>query len=268
MDLRIATSTLPPTHIYQQAELQAHLERNARAAEARRDGTEIHSENEETIGIVDEPLLPLEIVSHILSFLPFGTARLINHDHKKLAERKVRKLTVSDIQESDFVHLKNDLFNRPKLSSLICSFLPITDQMLHSIVQLKSLTFLNLMGSQLITGEGIQFNLLSNLDTLILSECSSITDTGISSIGQLNSLKTLNLTRCKLVTDTGLNFITPLSSLRELCLTGCNLITDIGLNSIAQLSGLKSLHLRACQQINDVGINFLTVNNFNLSIKR
>lgn len=105
------------------------------------------------------------------------------------------------------------------------------------------------------------FKGIPNLESLNLSGCYNITDTGIYSalFQEFGSLTELNLSLCKQVTDTSLNRISEmLTNLELLELGGCSNITNAGLYWIAQgLKKLKKLDLRSCWHISDQGIAHL-----------
>lgn len=100
-----------------------------------------------------------------------------------------------------------------------------------------------------------------NLESLNLSGCYNITDTGITNAfcQEYSSLVELNLSLCKQVTDTSLGRIAQyLKNLEHLELGGCCNITNTGLLLIAWgLRKLKRLDLRSCWHVSDVGIGHL-----------
>lgn len=109
---------------------------------------------------------------------------------------------------------------------------------------------------------------ISNLETLNLSGCYSITDANLCHAfnQDLPNLKVLNLSLCKQITDTSLNRIAyHLKNLEILELGGCTNLTNASLSAIAyELKKLQRLNLRSCWQINDQGISLLAgLNNVN-----
>ncbi|XP_015126503.1 F-box/LRR-repeat protein 14 [Diachasma alloeum] len=102
---------------------------------------------------------------------------------------------------------------------------------------------------------------ITNLESLNLSGCYNITDTGLTSAicTEYSSLTELNLSLCKQVTDNSLGRIAQyLKNLESLELGGCCNITNTGLLLIAWgLKKLKRLDLRSCWHISDAGIGHL-----------
>ena len=102
---------------------------------------------------------------------------------------------------------------------------------------------------------------IKNLESLNLSGCYNVTDTGLAhgfSI-ELPHLKVLDLSLCKQVTDQSIGRIVQnLKNLETLELGGCSNISNTSLLLIAWgLKRLKKLNLRSCWQITDQGIGHL-----------
>ncbi|XP_034936627.1 F-box/LRR-repeat protein 14 [Chelonus insularis] len=102
---------------------------------------------------------------------------------------------------------------------------------------------------------------IPNLESLNLSGCYNITDSGLTNAlcQEVSSLTELNLSLCKQVTDASLGRIAQyLKNLESLELGGCCNITNTGLLLIAWgLKKLKKLDLRSCWHISDQGIAHL-----------
>ena len=102
---------------------------------------------------------------------------------------------------------------------------------------------------------------ITNLESLNLSGCYNVTDTGLAHAFSLDlpHLKILDLSLCKQVTDSSLGRIAQhLKNLEILELGGCSNITNTGLLLIAWgLKKLKKLNLRSCWHISDQGIGHL-----------
>ena len=99
---------------------------------------------------------------------------------------------------------------------------------------------------------------MPSLESLNLSGCYNVTDTGLTNAlcQDFLPLLELNLSLCKQVTDASLSRITQyLKNLESLELGGCSNITNTGLLLIAWgLRRLKRLDLRSCWHVSDQGI--------------
>ena len=102
---------------------------------------------------------------------------------------------------------------------------------------------------------------ISNVESLNLSGCYSVTDIGLGHafVQDISTLTVLNLSLCKQVTDSSLGRIAQyLKNLETLELGGCSNITSTGLLLIAWgLRKLKRLNLRSCRHVSDQGIGHL-----------
>jgi hypothetical protein len=99
---------------------------------------------------------------------------------------------------------------------------------------------------------------LKSLTTLVLSECVSITDTGLGYLRSLKDLARLDLSATN-ITDKGLSHLEALTRLRRLDLWHCSQITDAGLANLQALNNLTCLDLSYCDQISDNGLLHLGV---------
>jgi hypothetical protein len=122
-----------------------------------------------------------------------------------------------------------------------------------------NLQSLDLTNCHLITDTGLgHLRGLSSLQNLDLWGCNRITDTGLGYLSGLSSLQNLDLAYCRLITDTGLDHLSELISLQNLNLTDCDLITDTGLGHLRGLSSLQKLDLCCCNRITDTGLAHLS----------
>lgn len=91
------------------------------------------------------------------------------------------------------------------------------------------------------------------LEHVILQDCQKLTDQALKHISMgLTNLKSINLSFCGSVTDTGLRFLAKMPSLRELNLRSCDNISDIGIGYLAE-GGSRITHLDVsfCERIGD-----------------
>lgn len=113
---------------------------------------------------------------------------------------------------------------------------------------LKALRELNLSKWRQMDNEELKMACQSapELTSLILQECSSLTDQGFSQIGRyLKNLRSLDLSRTS-ITDTGLvAFLKEITSLRALDLEGCKEVSDTGIKEVIRKSSyLQHLNIR------------------------
>ena len=127
---------------------------------------------------------------------------------------------------------------------------------------LKKLKLLNLRSCRHISDNGIEHLAgVSNmkvdgcleLETLILHDCQKLTDQALKHISMgLTNLKSINLSFCSSVTDSGLKFLAKMPTLRELNLRNCNNVSDIGVGFLAEGgSRITSLDVSFCERIGD-----------------
>lgn len=110
-------------------------------------------------------------------------------------------------------------------------------------------------------GLGDVFRNVSKLQSLNLSGCYNMSDTGLNNALSQSypSLTELNLSLCKNITDASLGKIAnSLRNLESLELGGCSNITNMGLHVVSWgLKKLRRLDLRSCWHVSDQGIAFL-----------
>jgi hypothetical protein len=86
-----------------------------------------------------------------------------------------------------------------------------------------------------------------------LSNCSGITDAGLTYLG---NLKEINLSYCHQITDKGLSY---LRNVQYLDLHSSLGITDAGLVQLASLGNLKEIYISCDNQLNDAAMTHLKI---------
>ncbi len=155
---------------------------------------------------------------------PVATETSQKSDEPKVAWSSVDKQFIESIKQN------------PQATTLSSDGLPIRNEVLYFVKQMKNLQNLNLSKSKEIGDPGLKYieglPLLNNLD---LSK-TDVTDKGVASIASLSALKKLNLSGTK-VTEKGLE---PLASCRYLDYLNLNL-TGLGNVDLKELSGVNNL---------------------------
>ncbi|XP_064606275.1 F-box/LRR-repeat protein 14-like [Liolophura sinensis] len=140
---------------------------------------------------------------------------------------------------------------------------------------LKKLKRLNLRSCRNISDDGIghlaglcpdaaEGNL--ELEHLGLQDCQKLTDQSLKhvSVG-LTNLKTINLSFCGSVTDSGIKYLAKMASLQEINLRSCDNISDIGLGYLSEGgSRISALDVSFCDRVGDQGLIFLSQGLFSL----
>ena len=129
--------------------------------------------------------------------------------------------------------------NIQHLALIFCS---LTDKGLLKILQICGiqLTSLDVTGSE-ITGEGFDVlqDKFTNMETLSLCLCSSLTDQGLLKVLRMagNNLQDLNISRTN-ITSQGLDVLQgQFTNLKTLNLCGCRSLTDQGLLKVLRMAG-------------------------------
>lgn len=99
---------------------------------------------------------------------------------------------------------------------------------------------------------------LTNLKTLGLSECNTVTDITLLCLSKYKNIERLNLSKCNKITDTELLFLSNLTNLKTLVLESCNKITDTGLKHLSKLINLELLDISQCNLITDKKLVYLS----------
>lgn len=115
------------------------------------------------------------------------------------------------------------------LTTLDLSHSPqLTDQGLLMLTNLPNLRIAKLDHCHTILGDGlVSFCVSTLLRDLSLSDCRSLTDTGVLNVAHLQ-LENLNLDGCRCLTDTSVVAISQIGSMRRLDLGRCDFLTDEG----------------------------------------
>eukprot|EP01122_Echinamoeba_exundans_P007872 TRINITY_DN2508_c0_g1_i1.p1 TRINITY_DN2508_c0_g1~~TRINITY_DN2508_c0_g1_i1.p1 ORF type:complete len:572 (+),score=78.98 TRINITY_DN2508_c0_g1_i1:23-1717(+) len=141
-----------------------------------------------------------------------------------------------------------------KLESLnLSNCARLTSLGLDALVSIsKSLKRLNLKGCTLCTTQKAMGKIgkLSNLESLSLANCRSLSDPALEFIGGLTELVDLDLSMCISVSDNGLRkFASKLPKLEKLNLSGCDMLTDTAWLFLAPLTQLKNLDFSNCDNL-------------------
>lgn len=133
----------------------------------------------------------------------------------------------------------------------------LSKQAIEANVQLKSLEYLGLQDCQRLSDEALGFIAegLGSLNSINLSFCISITDSGLKHLARMPALEDLNLSSCDNITDIGIAYLTEGGSrISSLNVSFCDKISDQALVHISQgLYQLKALKMNHCQ-ITDEGL--------------
>ncbi|XP_035775952.1 F-box/LRR-repeat protein 14-like [Anopheles albimanus] len=121
-----------------------------------------------------------------------------------------------------------------------------------------ALEFLGLQDCQRLSDEALRHIALglSSLQSINLSFCVSVTDSGLKHLARMSCLKELNLRACDNISDIGMAYLTEgCSAIATLDVSFCDKVADQAMVHISQgLFQLRSLSLSACQ-ITDEGLS-------------
>lgn len=140
---------------------------------------------------------------------------------------------------------------------------------------LKSLRWLNLRSCWHVSDQGIGHLAGFNRDTadgtllleyLGLQDCQRLSDEALKYVSSgLTELKSINLSFCVSITDSGLKYLAKMASLKELNLRSCDNISDIGMAYLAEGgSRITSLDVSFCDKISDQALIHVSQGLFNL----
>ncbi len=93
---------------------------------------------------------------------------------------------------------------------------------------------------------------------LCLSQCTKITEAGLSPLKNFQWLRSLNLQGCTQLTGAGLQYLSGLTQLTSLNLNSCTQLTGAGFQHLARLTQLTSLDLRFCTQLTGAGLQYFS----------
>lgn len=128
------------------------------------------------------------------------------------------------------------------------------DEALSVIAQMKNLCRLRLAKTA-ITSHGLRaISVLSKLRDLDLSECASLDNESLETVGTLVQLERLNLWRVP-VGDAGIRHLAALRKIRWLNLDN-TMLTDEGMGTLAGMPGLSTLHIGSTA-VSNTGIQHL-----------
>ena len=94
---------------------------------------------------------------------------------------------------------------------------------------------------------------VSGFESLDLSCCALLTDTGVEYLWGFDRLRSLDLSN-SLLTDSGLGYLKELAALRSLTLANCKRVSNFGLSHLTELSHLRFLDLHGCRRLTDGGV--------------
>lgn len=195
------------------------------------------------------------------AFQKGGQNRIPEHIIRELQRvgKSIKSLDLSGIKE---ISLENmELFTKlfPNLETLNLTRVSVTDAILHSLAQLKNLNSIDLSHCSAISDTGCQhIASFQNLRSLTLAWCCEITDVGVEHIMTLTNLQNLNLEGSWTLTGKGFRNIGQLQYLEHLRLNCCNKIGDLGLQYISQVQNLKSLEIEGFFEVSNSGFQSLT----------
>lgn len=142
-------------------------------------------------------------------------------------------------------------------------------------INLRKLTRLNLRSCWQITDQGIGYlaGLSKEMNTaplelvsLGLQDCQRLSDDALKYIAQgLVTIESINLSFCVSVTDTGLKYLARMPKLSELNLRMCDNISDIGMAYLTEGGcTVTTLDVSFCDKIGDQALNHLSQGLFQL----
>jgi hypothetical protein len=127
---------------------------------------------------------------------------------------------------------------------------------LPDLVHSRSLREIRLTRCPHLTNTGlVSLGVLTQLESLDLSDCTTITD--LTALRMLSNVRTLRLNNCRAVSVIGLEPLQHLTRLRSLELAGIHSVTNDCLRSLSTLVSLHHLDLSECECITDCGISAL-----------
>jgi len=235
---------------------------------------------------------PIPISLEIFNILDFNDGDFFDNILKLFPV--VKKLTMRPLDEEQACKLSKDFtskFNNPEIQKHLTylSLMFGDDIDLIRIDKLVNLTYLDLSGSDDHPGikdsSTLYLQSLTTLTNLNISNCSRITDIGLSYLAILTNLeilnmrnlvnisdigsnqlstlvklKDLNISRCYNITDNGLQFLASLLNLENLYMCNLNIIGE-GLSNLRHSNKIKVLEMTHCQSMESFDLGYLTLNN-------
>ncbi|XP_049810168.1 F-box/LRR-repeat protein 20-like [Schistocerca nitens] len=178
-----------------------------------------------------------------------GSEQVINGENGHYGENVDPGFNIS-LRTKAEQEIINDAKRKKIVSQLCEENLTSTDSSGHSLIHLKGLQRLDLSGCNRITDVSLKYAFrFKELRYLDLSQCQQITHVGLSYLAVHNpSIETLILSHCYNIADSGvLSFIKCLCRLKHLELKGCTQLTDITLEGIGKHCDiLKYLDVSLC----------------------
>ena len=178
---------------------------------------------------------------------------------------KLRSIDLSNCRKIDAVGL-TALLDNAALEEIILSYCKsINNDLYKDPFLFSNLKKLNLQRCTTITDIGYRYldGHILDVEYLILSDCSFLTDTSIDILSKCcPTLKTLSVSFVCGLTEKSVDFIVNLKSLQTLDVSFCgNLLTDASLNLLGKTIELKRLGMRGCFKVSQNSmLEFLSYN--------
>ncbi|CAF4613977.1 unnamed protein product, partial [Rotaria sp. Silwood1] len=189
----------------------------------------------------------------------------IGYDSMAEAFRDLENLVMDDMTNLSDRHMNNlcKRLNNLKQISMWSSARQLSGYAFKQMSLLTQLTTIKFDSNKMITDEHLRLICRSCTEIYYLSmtDCSSLTDNCMKSIGSLKQLRVLNMADCLLITDTGIKGLTdgPCTlRLRELNLTNCMRISDGSMTNLSRrCKRLAYLKLCYLDQISENGLELI-----------
>ena len=159
-------------------------------------------------------------------------------------------------------HLIKDIMDRRKNEAMTDSDLPFFLAATFDAVPQDQLDFLSLRSCSKVTDAGFEYIFRScpALQVLDLSFSDLVGDKALASLADTcPHLESLNLTGCRQVSDTGCSALARLRELKAIHLELCNKVTDVGIQKIVRAAGtrLQVLNLGDVRHMTNVSVQII-----------
>ena len=131
-----------------------------------------------------------------------------------------------------------------------------TDADLAALKNVEEITSLRITDGNVTDAAMARVEKMTNLEQLLLANCSNLTDAALAHLRPLHNLRRLYIYAVN-ITDAGLANLRDLTQLETLNLNWCSRITDAGLSNFVSMRNLEGIGL-AGTQITDAGLKQLT----------
>ncbi|XP_039262916.1 F-box and leucine-rich repeat protein 13-like [Styela clava] len=215
--------------------------------------------------ITDMMLKALASLRNIIVINVADCVRISDSGVRQLVEGpsgpKIREMNLTNcvrVSDVSLLRIAQRCHGLTHLSLCFCEH--VTDAGIELLGNMVSLTHVDLSGTN-IQDQGLTaLGTNSRLKSIVISECSSITDLGLQKFcQQVKELEELDVSHCMTLTDTAIkNLAFCCRMLTSLNLSGCPLFTDL---SIQYLSGvchyIHILNISGCIHISDRALKYL-----------